>query len=157
MNVMAQAHKATKAYFAANASDLTYRIVFVIELKSAHKEYKTMNDVNAVALLKAETIAKFEQRILELNEAGAQYGTKWIIVCGDDHPMPVNFHASNPKWPWCKVEHATMWSMQWAAEDKAKLVVNGNGQAGKAMLVDDHIAWDIANLEKLVKELKAEK
>jgi len=160
MNVMKRAHELTvrrhNAKLLNGINPAPYKVLFAIALKDAHREYKAMNDKNAVALLKADTIAKFEQRIIELNEAGAQYGYKWMVVCGDEHPMPVNMHAENPKWPWCKVEDATFWSHEkWAALEAEK-VRNGNGQFGKAVLVDDHIKWDIAQLQKLIAAIKAE-
>ena len=116
-----------------------------------------MNQAQQVMMLKADTIAKFEQRVVELQEAAAQYGKKWIVVCGDEHPMPVDMESKNPKWPWAKVENATMWSSPQFARANAEKVVNGNKQVGKAVLVADHIEWDIANLQKLIADLKAEK
>jgi hypothetical protein len=118
-----------------------------------------MNDKNAVALLKTDTIAKFEQRVEELNHYILTSGeiSKWIVVCGNEHPMPVNFDAPNPKWPWVKVENASKWDSQRVARIKAQSVVNGNNQVGWAVLVADHVEWDIANLQKLIADLKAEK
>ena len=53
MNVMAAAHKATKAKLAYNAANgvksAPYHVVFKTKLKQAHKEYKAMQKPNEVA------------------------------------------------------------------------------------------------------------
>lgn len=43
MNVMAEAHKATKEFFASvTETGLTYRVVLTIKLRVKHREYKAM-------------------------------------------------------------------------------------------------------------------
>lgn len=153
MNVMAQAHKEAR-FIMSTGVNTTYRVVFKGALITAHKEYKAMNQVE---LLKADTIAKFEARVVELqNILTTPDANKFMVVCGDEHPIPINFEATDPKWPWTNVEGATKWNSVQFANANASKVVNGNAQVGKAVLVADHIEWDIANLEKLVKDLKAE-
>lgn len=156
MNVMAQAHKDTRNHIALSSASFHYGKLFAFYLKRAHKEYKAMQAQSPVELLKADTIAKFEQRLVELkailNGPDAQ---KYIVVCGDEHPMPVDFEATDPKWPWSNVEGATKWHSRQFAEANARKVVNGNQQAGKAVRVDHHVEWDMQNLCKLINDLKA--
>lgn len=159
MNVMAKAHKTTRECFAiapvgSVTASKSYREVFTLALKQAHQEYKAMNQAE---LLKADTIAKFEKRIVELQTIlTTPVAQKFMVVCGDEHPMPIDFEATNPKWPWANVEGATKWSSIQFARANASKVVNGNNQVGKAVKVADHIEWDIANLQKLIKDLKGE-
>lgn len=157
MNVMAQAHKEAR-FIMSTGVNTTYRVVFKGALITAHKEYKAMNEADkAVALLKADTIAKFEARVVELKAIlNTTDANKFMVVCGDEHPMPINFEAENAKWPWTNVEGASKWNSVQFANANASKVVNGNAQVGKAVKVADHIEWDIANLEKLIKDLKAE-
>lgn len=157
MNVMAQAHKNTKALIAQlDYVELSYRSVFAAQLKIAHKEYKAMQKQTPAELLKADTIATFEKRVEELrailNGPDAQ---KYMVVCGDEHPMPINFEAENAKWPWSSVEDATKWNSRQFAEANAVKVVNGNKQVGKAVRVDHHCEWDMQNLCKLINDLNA--
>lgn len=153
MNVMAQAHKDCKARIAAGNPN-RYADLFRVALRQAHKEYKAMQN-DPVALLKADTIAKFEKRIDELQIILATpVAQKFMVVCGDDHPMPVDFETADPKWPWASVETATKWNSVQFARSNASKVVNGHKQVGKAVKVADHIEWDIDNLQKLVKALK---
>lgn len=153
MNVMAQAHKLTKARIAAGTI-YTYAELMKRHLIQAHKEYKAMQN-DPVALLKADTIAKFEKRIGELKTIlTTPVAQKFMVVCGDDHPMPVDFETADPKWPWASVETATKWNSVQFARSNASKVVNGHKQVGKAVKVADHIEWDIDNLQKLVKALK---
>lgn len=155
MNVMAQAHKITRATVDAAPVKLEYRPLFRAALIDLHKKAKEMNQVE---LLKADTIAKFEKRIEELriilNGPDAQ---KYMVVCGDEHPMPINFEATDPKWPWTNVEGATKWNSVQFARSNASKVVNGNQQVGKAVRVDHHCEWDMQNLCKLINDLNAEK
>lgn len=150
MNVMAKAHKITRATVDASPVKLCYRSLFKAALKDCHKMNK------AAELLKAQTIAQFEQRIVELqiilNGPDAQ---KYMVVCGDDHPMPINFDAPNAKWPWASVEKATKWNSRQFAEANASKVVNGNNQVGKAVRVDHHCEWDMINLSKLINDLNS--
>lgn len=158
MNVMAKAHKTTRECFAiAPVGSLTasksYREVFTLALKQAHQEYKAMN--TQAELLKAQTIESFEKRIVQLKAIlETPVAAKWMVVCGDDHPMPINFESTQM---WANVETATKWSSPQFARSNALRVVNGNNNVGKAVQVSSHIEWDIANLEKLIKDLKAEK
>lgn len=80
---------------------------------------------------------------------------KYMVVCGDEHPMPINFEAENAKWPWSSVEYATKWNSRQFAEANAVKVVNGNKQVGKAVRVDHHCEWDMQNLCKLINDLNA--
>lgn len=49
MNVMAQAHKATKEFFASvTQTGLSYATVLKIKLRVKHREYKAMTKVNTV-------------------------------------------------------------------------------------------------------------
>lgn len=155
MNVMALAHKATKEFFASvTETGLSYAKVLQIKLRVFHRENKAMK-AQAEAF-RLDTIAKFEKRVVELkiilNTPDAK---KYMVVCGDPHPMPINFEAENAKWPWAQVEEATKWNSIQFANANASKVVNGNAQVGKAVKVADHIEWDIAQLEKLVNELKS--
>lgn len=157
MNVMKEAHKAVREAFAnvGHGIKLEYRPLFRAALIDLHKKAKAMQAQSPAELLKNDTIAKFEARIVELRSVlHSQDAYKFIVVCGDEHPMPINFEAKDPKWPWTNVEGATKWrSIQFARANASK-VVNGNSQVGKAVMVAEHIEWDIANLQKLVKELK---
>jgi hypothetical protein len=152
MNVMKEAHKITRATIEASPVKLEYRSLFRAALCDFHKKAKAMNES---AKLKAHFLAQFEQRIVELHEANAQYGNKWIVVCGDDHPMPINFESTTDNF-WSNVEGASKWSSRQFAQANATKVVNGNQNVGSAVLVSDHVAWDIANLQKLIADLKAE-
>lgn len=159
MNVMAQAHKATKALIAElYYVKLSYRSVFTAQLKAAHKEYKAMQLTTEAQLLKADTIAKFEKRIEELSAIlKGPDAQKYMVVVGDAHPMPVNINAENPKWPWTNVEGATKWDTRQGAEFNAHKLVNGNKEVGKAVRVDHHCEWDMQNLAKLINDLNASK
>lgn len=109
-------------------------------------------------LLKADTIAKFEKRIEELSAIlKGPDAQKYMVVCGDEHPMPINFEATDPKWPWTDVEGATKWNSRQFAEANAVKVVNGKNQVGKAVRVDHYCEWDMQNLSKLINDLNAAK
>lgn len=155
MNVMAKAHELTKARI-AGGTIYSYAELMKRHLVQAHKEYKAMQNQTPAELLKADTIAQFEKRIEELkiilNGPDAQ---KYMVVCGDEHPMPINFEAENAKWPWSSVEDATKWNSRQFAEANAVKVVNGNKQVGKAVRVDHHCEWDMQNLCKLINDLNA--
>lgn len=153
MNVMAQAHKAAKEFFASvTETGLSYAKVLQIKLRVYHREYKAMSQAEQ---LKAQTIAQFEKRIEELKEANEKFGHKWIVVCGDAHPMPINFESDTSNF-WSNVEGCSKWASELFAKSAARRVVNGNQEVGKAVLMTNHIEWDIANLEKLIKDLKGE-
>lgn len=156
MNVMAQAHKATKEFFASvTETGLSYAKVLQIKLRVFHREYKAMK--SQVELFKAETIAKFEQRIVELKAfLETPEAAKYMVVCGDAHPMPIDFEKADGNF-WANVETATKWNSVQFARSNARKVVNGNREVGKAVQVADHIVWDIAQMEKLIESMKAEK
>lgn len=107
-----------------------------------------------VELLKAQSIAQFEARIVELqailNRPDAQ---KYMVVCGKDHPLPINFDAVNSKWPWANVEGATKWNSIQFARANATKVRNGNGEYGVAVRVDHYCEWDMGNLSRLINQL----
>jgi len=153
MNVMKKAHELTRNAMAQvdkSICVITYKQAFSVYLREAHRMNKEAQT------LKAQTIAQFEQRIVELqmvlNGPDAQ---KYMVVCGDDHPMPINFEAKDPKWPWSSVEGATKWNSRQFAEANASKVVNGLQQVGKAVRVDHHCEWDMINLSKLINDLTA--
>lgn len=152
MNVMAEAHKAVKAVI-ANAPlgiKLNYRALLKAALTDMHRK----NKMTPVEAFKADTLAKFEKRVLELNELiKTPIADKWIVVCGDEHPMPINFNSETNNF-WSDVENATKWSSPQFARVNAQKVVNGNDQVGKVVLVSDHIKWDIEQLERLINNLK---
>ena len=99
-----------------------------------------------------KTIALYEQRIIEFNKSSAKYGKKWVVVCGN---MPINFDSITNNL-WCKLEDATFWSSREFAEANAPRVEFPNGEVGKVVLVDDHLAWAIVDLEEWIAELKGE-
>lgn len=159
MNVMKKAHEMTKEFFnRVPSSKMSYAGILKENLKQAHKEFKTMQLTTEAQLLKADTIAKFEKRIEELHAImNGPDAEKYMVVCGDEHPMPINFDAENPKWPWTNVEGATKWNSRQFAEANAVKVVNGNKQVGKAVRVDHHCQWDAQQLCKLINDLNAAK
>lgn len=147
MNVMAKAHKITRETVNASPVKLSYRSLFVAALKDCHKMNKQAE------LLKADHIAKFEQRVVELKAMlETPVADKWMVVVGDDHPMPVNFESDKM---WSNIETATKWASPQFARSNAQRVVNGLNQVGKAVQIRDHIEWDIGNLTKLINDLKA--
>lgn len=152
MNVMKKAHELTRQAMAQvdkSVCVITYKQAFSVYLREAHNMNKQAE------LLKADTIAKFEKRLVELKIIlTTADANKFMVVCGDEHPMPIDFDAPNPKWPWANVEGATKWNSVQFANANASKVVNGNAQVGKAVKVADHIEWDIANLQKLIADLK---
>jgi hypothetical protein len=155
MNVMAKAHELTRNAMAQvdkSVCVITYKQAFSVYLREAH--YMNKQERQAIELYKADTIAKFEKRIEELKILAPSIGHKFMVVCGDDHPMPVDFEAKDPKWPWALTENATHWNSVQFARANAQKVMNGNKQAGKAVLIADHIEWDIAQLVKLIDSLK---
>ena len=144
MNVMAKAHKITRETVNASPVKLSYRSLFVAALKDCHK-------MNKQEMLKAQTIAQFEQRIEELKIIlNGPDALKYMVVVGDEHPMPVNFESVKL---WSNIETATKWNSRQFAEANAAKVVNGNNQVGKAVRVDHHIEWDMQNLSKLINDL----
>ena len=155
MNVMAQAHKATKAFFAnANAeikAQFSYALVLKANLVEFHKMNKAQMKAEQIAAFKADTIARFEKRIAELkivlNGSDAQ---KYMVVC---ESLPIDFeHAKG----WGNVESATKWNSRQFAEANASKVTNGNKQGGVAVRVDHWCEHEIQELCRLINEINAQ-
>lgn len=155
MNVMKKAHEMTREFFKrVPSSKMSYAGILKENLKQVHKEFKAMQLTTEAQLLKADTIAKFEKRIEELSAIlKGPDAQKYMVVVGDDHPMPVNINAENPKWPWTNVEGATKWETRQGAEFNAHKLVNGKKEVGKAVRVDHHCEWDMQNLSRLINTL----
>jgi hypothetical protein len=99
----------------------------------------------------AHFIETSEKRIIQLEALKLEFGHKFMVVCGDDFPLPINFdHASG----WGNVETATKWNRIQFARANASKVVNGLDQVGKAVLIADHIEWDIAQQKKLIAQMQ---
>lgn len=156
---MALAHKMTRECFALVSEEarkqMSYAKLFRAALIDYHKEYKAMQKDEAIALFEADTIAKFEKRVAELQAIKeTPLAKKWIVTCGNDHPMPINFDAPNQSWPWANVETCSTWNSPQFARANASKVRNGKGELGQAILMADHIEWDIANLQTLINGMK---
>ncbi|UAV90040.1 hypothetical protein REC_191 [Pseudomonas phage REC] len=150
MNVMAKAHKATKAlikelYYV----NLSYRSVFAAQLKVAHKEYKAMQkEVSPVEAWKAQAIKDAEKRIAELKAIDTTDG--FIVVVGDNIRLPLD----EVQGKWCKVERASIFWHREDAQRFAGRVRNGNNEVGQVVKKIDQIAWEITEQEKLIESLK---
>lgn len=153
MNIMAQAHKAAKEFFASvTQTGLSYAKVLQIKLRVFHKEYKAMQKEQAIALLKSDTIAQFEKRISELQAVKeTPVVDKWIVTCGG---LPVDFEAVNQAWPWTGVEKASNWNSPQFARAYAQKIRNGSGEYGVAVNVGEYCTAEIGKLEGMINELK---
>jgi hypothetical protein len=101
--------------------------------------------------LVAHFIETSEKRIIQLEALKLEFGHKFMVVCGADFPLPINFdHASG----WGNVETATKWNSIQFARANASKVTNGKQEGGKAVLIADHIEWDIAQQKKLIAQLQ---
>lgn len=149
MNVMAQAHKATKAFFAnANAeikAQFSYAWVFKANLVEFHKVNK---EQQAKEMFKADTIARFEKRIAELSEiAKGDDSEKYMVVC---EGLLIDFEHEKG---WGNVESATKWNSRQFAESNARKVVNGNKQGGVAVKVAHYCQHEMQELCRLINEI----
>ncbi|WYV99110.1 hypothetical protein Roomu2_00115 [Pseudomonas phage vB_PpuM-Roomu-2] len=145
MNVMAKAHKLTKLAFkntdvAVGSAKVSYREVFRIYLKQAHKEYKAMSKY-------ADQITKTEAFIKELEAADTQ---GFIIVIGELR-VCVNAelgHATNVlKAPvYMNIEDAVYW---------ASRIQNGKGDKGEVVGKFSQLKYEIEQQKELIKTLKS--
>lgn len=151
MNVMAQAHKQVRELLAVRPN-IAYRVAFVLALINAHKEYKAMQKEQAVAMFTADTIAKFEARIAELQAIKeTPVANKWIVTCGG---LPVDFEAVNQSWPWADAEKASKWNSPQFARAYAQKIRNGSGEYGVAANVGEYCKAEIAKLKQMILDLK---
>ena len=150
---MKEAHKNTKLFFEVQPlSSFTYVQVFRDYLRATHKEYKAMQKDQAVALFTADTIAKFEARIIALQAyAKDRDADKWLVTCGG---MPVDFEAANQSWPWADAEKASKWNSPQFARAYAQKIRNGSGEYGVAANVGEYCKAEIAKLKQMILDLK---
>lgn len=151
MNVMKEAHNRTKAFIAKGDCLMSYAAVLRVTLRHCHSEYKAMQKEQALALFAADTIAKFEARVVTL-EAYAETpdANKWLVTCGG---LPVNFEAANPSWPWATEESASKWNSPQFARVNAQKVCNGVGEYGVAVNVGEYCKAEIAKLKQMILDL----
>lgn len=141
MNVMAQAHKITRATVDASPVKLCYRSLFKAALKDCHKMNK-QND------WKAAQIKSSEERIVELE--AIEHLDGFIVVVGDNIRLPID----EVKGSWCRVEKASIF---WYREDAQRLagrIRNGNNEVGQVVKKIDQIKWEIEEQKKLIESLK---
>ena len=153
---MAQAHKLTKLAFkntavAVGSAKLTYREVFRIYLKQAHKEYKAMN--NPARALALQTIAKFEKQLDELSAMLKVEGVEDQYIVTVEN-MPVDFNATT-RMPFSGIAGATKFTSEEYAEQQAKRVRNGNRVGGVAVRLSHHIQYEMQELCRLINEIRA--
>lgn len=149
MNVMKEAHQIIRETIAACPSvKLDYRSLFRAALIDLHRKYKAMQKEQALMLLKAETTAKWEARILELKAyAATPAANKWLVTCAG---MPVDFEAVNQSWPWAQVEGASQWNSPQFARANAEKIRNGAGEYGMAVSVSEYCESEIVKLTGLI-------
>lgn len=157
MNVMAQAHKATKLLIQSMSAEgqaqvkaeKLYGRMFAINLKRFHKEYKAMQkEISPVEAWKAQAIKDAEKRIAELKTIDTVDG--FIVVVGDNIRLPLD----EVQGKWCKVERASTFWHREDAQRFAGRVRNGNNEVGQVVKKIDQIAWEITEQEKLIESLK---
>lgn len=153
MNIMALAHKKTREVVAACLpAKVAYRPLFAAALTHYHNEYKAMQKDQAVALFTADTIAKFEARIIALQAyAKDRDADKWLVTCGG---MPVDFEAANQSWPWADAEKASKWNSPQFARAYAQKIRNGSGEYGVAANVGEYCKAEIVKLKELIHGMK---
>lgn len=151
MNVMAQAHKATKAHFAkyqSTAKMFKYAEVFKDYLKDAHKEYKAMIKQTPEQAYFAHSIEQAEKRVAELQAITETSG--FIVVIGTDIRLPID----EIQCKWTTVEKASIFAHVEDARALASRVRNGNGEAGQIVNKADQIKWEISEQQSLIETLK---
>lgn len=97
MNVMAQAHKATKAFFQrVPSSKMTYQGIFKENLIQAHKEYKTMQAQKTIKLAVIGLTLEVEKDATWFSLEGTatdSEGNKIVIGEGGSHAYVVQHGA----------------------------------------------------------------
>lgn len=153
MNIMALAHKKTREVVAACLpAKVSYRSLFAAALTDYHKEYKAMQKEQAVAMFTADTIAKFEARVVALQAyAKDRDADKWLVTCGG---MPVDFEPTNQAWPWADAEKASKWNSPQFARANAQKVRNNAGEYGVAVNVGEYCQAEIVKLKELIRDMK---
>lgn len=152
MNVMAQAHKQVRELLAMRPN-IAYRVAFVLALINAHKEYKAMQKDQAVAMFTADTIDKFEARVVTLETyVKTPDANKWLVTCGG---MPVDFESANQAWPWADAEKASKWNSPQFARAYSQKIRNGAGEYGVAANVGEYCKAEIAKLKRMILDLKS--
>lgn len=145
MNVMKEAHKATKEFFQrVPSSKMSYHAIFKENLKTAHKEFKAMQEANPFIKM----IKDCENRIAELEAIEHRDG--YIVVIGDKIRLPVKEHSNG----WTRVENASIF---WYVEDARQLAVrvrNGNNEVGQVVKKNDQINWEISEQQKLLESMQ---
>lgn len=156
MNVMAQAHKATKAKIAFNNANgvksAPYSVIFKTKLRQAHKEYKAMQ-IDPMEAFKRDTIAKFEKRLNELKALHNAEGVENQYIVTVEN-MAVDFNAK-ARMPFSGIEGATKFESKEHAELEAKRVKNGNKVGGVAVRLDHQIEFEMQGLCRLINEINA--
>lgn len=144
MNVMAQAHKNTKALIAQlDYVKLSYRSVFAAQLKIAHKEYKAMQTQTPVVAQFTKAMQDAQKRIAQLEAIDTTDG--YIVVVGSIR-LPMN----EVQGKWCAVENASIFWYREDAQRFAGRIVNGNGEKGQVVKKVDQIAWEISEQRQLI-------
>lgn len=146
MNVMAEAHKATKEFFASvTETGLTYRVVLKIKLRVKHGEYKAMN---VSKKWQDKIIADAKARIAELE--AIEHTDGFIVVIGDSIRLPMN----ETQGKWTNVEKASIFWYREDAQRFAGRIVNGNNEVGQVVKKIDQIKWEIEEQQKLIESMK---
>lgn len=145
MNIMAQAHKATKEFFQrVPSSKMSYRAILKENLITAHKEFKTMQEANPFVKM----IKDCETRIAQLEAIEHRDG--YIVIIGDKIRLPVKENSNG----WTRVENASIF---WYEEDARALAVrvrNGNNEVGQVVKKNDQINWEISEQKQLLKSMQ---
>lgn len=150
MNVMAQAHKKAREFFATHAGNtellvnMTYALALKVALKQAHQEYKAMQTKTPAQVQFNMALVAAEKRIAELQAIDTTDG--YIVIVGDNIRLPMNEQQGK----WCAVENASIFWYREDAQRFAGRIVNGSGEVGRVVKKVDQIAWEIEEQQKLM-------
>lgn len=144
MNVMAEAHKITRATVDASPVKLSYRSLFRAALIDLHKKAKAMQTQTPAVAQFTKAMQDAEKRIAELEAIDTTDG--YIVVVGDNIRLPMN----EVQGKWCAVENASIFWNREDAQRFAGRIVNGNGETGQVVKKIDQIAWEISEQRQLI-------
>lgn len=145
MNVMAQAHKLTKARIAAGTI-YTYAELMKRHLIQAHSEYKAMqkekqDKINDMMFQANTFIGKLEA-FLPLAK-GYIVTTGELRICVNAEVGTLAYILTTPNYD--RIEDANYF---------AKRVRNGHGEGGQVEVWSDRIRWEIQEQKALIEQLK---
>lgn len=144
MNVMAEAHKRTKAFIAKGECLMSYAAVLRVTLRHCHSEYKAMQTQSPAVAQFTKAMQDAQKRIAELEAIDTTDG--YIVVVGDNIRLPMN----EVQGKWCRVEDASIFWYREDAQRFAGRIVNGNGEKGQVVKKIDQIKWEISEQRQLI-------